>query len=155
MKILHTSDWHLGHTIYNYDRTEEQAEMLRQIEEIVKAQKPDVFLLCGDVYHTSQPSNAVQTMFANSLVKIHEANPGMTIVITAGNHDSGTKHDIFARRGEHLMYSPSETFRLKLALERTTTSTLSKFQAKDMWWQSPMFTSEICPTSSTSTFLKR
>lgn len=95
MKILHTSDWHLGHTIYNYDRTEEQAEMLRQIEEIAKAQKPDVFLLCGDVYHTSQPSNAVQTMFANSLVKIHEANPGMTIVITAGNHDSGTKHDIF------------------------------------------------------------
>lgn len=95
MKILHTSDWHLGHTLYNYDRTEEQMVMLLQMVNIVKEQKPDVFLLCGDVYHTPQPSAAVQTMFTNALVEIHDANPDMTIIITAGNHDSGTKHDIF------------------------------------------------------------
>ena len=95
MKILHTSDWHLGHTLYNYDRTEEQMVMLLQIVNIVREHKPDVFLLCGDVYHTPQPSAAVQTMFTNALVEIHDANPNMTIVITAGNHDSGTKHDIF------------------------------------------------------------
>ena len=95
MKILHTSDWHLGHTLYNYDRTEEQMAMLQQMENIVREQQPDVFLLCGDVYHTPQPSAAVQTMFTNALVNIHEANPKMIIVITAGNHDSGTKHEIF------------------------------------------------------------
>lgn len=95
MKILHTSDWHLGHTLYNYDRTEEQMAMLLQMINIVNEEKPDVFLLCGDVYHTPQPSAAVQTMFSNALVEIHDANPNMTIVITAGNHDSGTKHDIF------------------------------------------------------------
>lgn len=95
MKILHTSDWHLGHTLYNYDRTEEHMVMLLQMVNIVKEQKPDVFLLCGDVYHTPQPSSAVQTMFTNALVEIHDANPSMTIVITAGNHDSSTKHDIF------------------------------------------------------------
>lgn len=95
MKILHTSDWHLGHALYNYDRTEEQMVMLLQMVNIVREQKPDVFLLCGDVYHTPQPSAAVQTMFTNALVEIHDANPNMTIVITAGNHDSGTKHDIF------------------------------------------------------------
>ena len=95
MKILHTSDWHLGHTLYNYDRTEEQMVMLLQMVNIVREQKPDVFLLCGDIYHTPQPSAAVQTMFTNVLVEIHDANPDMTIVITAGNHDSGTKHDIF------------------------------------------------------------
>ena len=95
MKILHTSDWHLGHTLYNYDRTEEQMAMLLQMVNIVKEEQPDVFLLCGDVYHTSQPSAAVQTMFTNALVQIRDANPGMTIVITAGNHDSGSKHDIF------------------------------------------------------------
>ena len=95
MKILHTSDWHLGHTLYNYDRTEEQMAMLLQMVNSVKEQKPDVFLLCGDVYHTPQPSAAVQTMFTNALVEIHEANPDMMIIITAGNHDSGTKHDIF------------------------------------------------------------
>ena len=95
MKILHTSDWHLGHTLYNYDRTEEQMAMLLQMVNIVREQKPDVFLLCGDVYHTPQPSATVQTMFTNALVEIHDANPCMTIIITAGNHDSGTKHDIF------------------------------------------------------------
>ena len=95
MKILHTSDWHLGHTLYNYDRTEEQMAMLLQMVDIVREEKPDVFLLCGDVYHTPQPSASVQTMFTNALVEIHDANPDMTIVITAGNHDSGTKHDIF------------------------------------------------------------
>ena len=95
MKILHTSDWHLGHTLYNYDRTEEQMAMLLQMVNIVREEKPDVFLLCGDVYHTPQPSASVQTMFTNALVEIHDANPNMTIVVTAGNHDSGTKHDIF------------------------------------------------------------
>lgn len=95
MKILHTSDWHLGHTLYNYDRTEEQMVMLLQMVNIMKEEQPDVFLLCGDVYHTPQPSAAVQTMFTNALVQIRDANPGMTIVITAGNHDSGSKHDIF------------------------------------------------------------
>ena len=95
MKILHTSDWHLGHVLYGYDRTEEQQAMLEQMAGIVEQQKPDVFLLCGDVFHTSQPSNAVQTMLSEGLVKIHEACPQMVIVMTAGNHDSGSKHEIF------------------------------------------------------------
>ena len=95
MKILHTSDWHLGHTLYNYDRYEEQQAMLDQMVEIVEEQKPDVFLLCGDVFHTSQPSNAIQTTLSEALVKIHKALPEMVIVMTAGNHDSGTKHEIF------------------------------------------------------------
>ena len=81
--------------MYNYDRTEEQQAMLDQMVAIVEEQKPDVFLLCGDVYHTSQPSAAVQTMLTDSLVKIHEAYPSMTIVMTAGNHDSGSRHEIF------------------------------------------------------------
>ena len=95
MKILHTSDWHLGHVLYGHDRTDEQQDMLDQMVKIVEEQKPDVFLLCGDVFHTSQPSNAIQTTLSEALVRIHEANPKMAIVMTAGNHDSGTKHEIF------------------------------------------------------------
>lgn len=95
MKVLHTSDWHLGHTLYNYDRTNEQKAMLTQMAEIVRKEKPDVFLLCGDVYHTAQPSAAVQKMFSDELVNIRKANPNMIIVMTAGNHDSGSKHEIF------------------------------------------------------------
>ncbi|MBO4328677.1 MAG: exonuclease SbcCD subunit D [Bacteroidales bacterium] len=95
MKILHTSDWHLGHTLYGYDRTEEQTAMLEQLCRLVGEHRPDAFLLCGDVFHTAQPAAATQTLLANALVKIHEAHPDMVIVATAGNHDSGTKHDIF------------------------------------------------------------
>lgn len=95
MKILHTSDWHLGHTLYNYDRTEEQLSMLKQVEDIVRKHQPDVFLLCGDIYHTSQPSAAVQTMLSEAIINIRNANPNMTMIITAGNHDSATRHEIF------------------------------------------------------------
>ena len=69
--------------------------MLLQMVQIVKKQKPDVFLLCGDVYHTPQPSSAVQTMLTNALLEIHKARPEMVIVMTAGNHDSGVRHEIF------------------------------------------------------------
>lgn len=95
MKILHTSDWHLGHVLYGYDRTEEQQAMLNQIEGIIRNEKPDAMVLSGDVYHTSQPSAAVQTMFTDAIMAMHRACPTMTIVITAGNHDSGSKHEIF------------------------------------------------------------
>ena len=95
MKILHTSDWHLGHTLYGYDRTEEQQSMLDQMVDIVTKEKPDVFLLCGDVYHTPQPSAAVQKMLSDGLMNIRNAHPQMTIVMTAGNHDSGSKHEVF------------------------------------------------------------
>lgn len=95
MKLLHTSDWHLGHVLYGYDRHEEQQAMLEQMQEIVRNEKPDVFLICGDIYHTSQPSSTVQTMFTDAIVELHKACPSMAIVITAGNHDSGTRHEIF------------------------------------------------------------
>lgn len=97
MKLLHTSDWHLGHSLYNYDRTDEQHQMLRQIIDIVNVEKPDVFLLCGDVYHTAQPSASVQRLFVDVMAEMHEANPEMKIFVTAGNHDSASRHEVFAR----------------------------------------------------------
>ena len=95
MKILHTSDWHLGHTLYNFSREEEHADMLRQMTRIVEKEKPDAFVISGDVYDTMQPSASVQTMLANALVDIHRANPDMKIVCIAGNHDSGSRHTIY------------------------------------------------------------
>ncbi|MCM1348351.1 MAG: exonuclease SbcCD subunit D [Firmicutes bacterium] len=95
MKILHTSDWHLGHTISGYDRSDEQADMLRQISDLAKMHKPDVLLISGDVYHTGQPSAAVQTLLTETLSRLRRECPEMTIVSIAGNHDSASKHDIF------------------------------------------------------------
>lgn len=95
MKILHTSDWHLGHILYQNDRTEEQQSMLDQMAKIVKDEQPDLFLLCGDIYHTSQPSNAVVSMFNTAIAKLCHQCPSMTMVIIAGNHDSASKHEVF------------------------------------------------------------
>ena len=95
MKILHTSDWHLGHALYNFSREEEHADMLQQMTRIVEKEKPDAFVISGDVYDTMQPSASVQTMLANALVDIHRANPDMKIVCIAGNHDSGSRHTIY------------------------------------------------------------
>lgn len=95
MKILHTSDWHLGHLLYNFSQDEAHRDMLQQLENIVKEEQPDLFLLAGDVYDTLQPSTSAQTMLADALVNIHKANEKMTIVCIAGNHDSGSKHMIF------------------------------------------------------------
>jgi exonuclease SbcD len=94
-KILHTSDWHLGHTLYSYDLLEEQQDMLRQVISIVDREQPDLFLLSGDIYHTAQAPALTQQVFADALVALHRAAPQMDIVCTAGNHDSGSRHDIF------------------------------------------------------------
>ena len=56
MKILHTSDWHLGHTLYNYDRTAEQQSFLRQRTRIVTEEQPDAMVVSGDIYHYSSPA---------------------------------------------------------------------------------------------------
>ncbi len=95
MKIIHTSDWHLGHVLYNYQREEEQRAMLDQMVEAVGKYMPDAFVISGDVYDSVQPTASVQTMLTEALVRIHNAHPEMLIVCIAGNHDSGTRHTIF------------------------------------------------------------
>ena len=95
MKILHTSDWHLGHSLYGYDRADEQMAMMLQMRDIVASEQPDAFLICGDVFHTATPGMEIQRCFAEALLSIHAVRPGMAIVVTAGNHDSGTRLEMF------------------------------------------------------------
>ena len=96
-RILHTSDWHLGHVLYNYSRADEQQHMLLQVEDYVRQYKPDALVVSGDIYHTAMPSAATQRMFTDALLAIHRARPEMTIVITGGNHDSASKLEIDRR----------------------------------------------------------
>ena len=113
MKIIHTSDWHLGHELYGYDRSEEQASALEQIEAIIKKEQPDALLVSGDVFHTSAPSAAVQKSFTAAVMRMHASAPGMTIVITAGNHDSGARHEItrilWETQGVHMIGTISKS----------------------------------------------
>ncbi len=95
MRIIHTSDWHLGHVLYGYPREEAHKDMLRQVVHLVEEWKPDALVISGDVYDTMQPTVAVQTMLSDALVAIHLAHPEMLIVCIAGNHDSGSRHNIY------------------------------------------------------------
>lgn len=94
MKILHTSDWHLGQKLYEYDRKDEQIHFLRQIAGIVADQKPDVMIVSGDIFHVANPNIETQTMFVDELINIHNQYDTMTIVVTAGNHDSYSRLEI-------------------------------------------------------------
>jgi len=94
MKILHTSDWHLGHQLYNYERTEEHLDFLRQLTDIIASEQPDVMVVCGDVFHHASPSAGAQRIYTDALLKMHEACPTMEMVITAGNHDSPSKLEV-------------------------------------------------------------
>lgn len=101
MKILHTSDWHLGHTLYNYDRSQEQQAFLSQLATIVAEEKPDALLVSGDIYHYSAPAAATQRMYTDAMLEIHHAHPEMVIVVTAGNHDSCSKLEIDSSLWHH------------------------------------------------------
>lgn len=107
LKILHTSDWHLGHSLYNNDRTPEQQSMLEQVRDIIGERRPDALLVSGDIFDTSQPSAAVQRMFVDALVSMRDVSPSTTIIVTAGNHDSGVRHEVYreplARLGVYMI----------------------------------------------------
>lgn len=107
MKVIHTSDWHIGQSLYNYDRTREHENFFSQLENIVRNENPDLLLVCGDVYHYSTPSSAAQKLYTDSLLKIHQAAPEMTIIVTAGNHDSSSKLEVdrslWSRFGVHVI----------------------------------------------------
>ena len=101
MKILHTSDWHLGQVFYNYDRSDEQAAFLSQLAGIAAARQPDAVVVSGDIFHTPSPSSAVQRMYVDAMLDLHRACPHATIVVTAGNHDSAAKLEIDSSLWRH------------------------------------------------------
>ena len=91
--FIHTSDWHLGQNFYGYDRSEEQADFLGQLADIVRKRQPDALLVSGDIYHTAAPSNAAVNLYVNAMLDIHKACPTMAIIVIAGNHDSASRLD--------------------------------------------------------------
>ena len=91
MKILHTSDWHLGQSFYNFNREEEFREFFCQLRTIIKKEQPDAMLVSGDIFDVATPSNAIVTMYNKELLRIQQENEGLQTIITAGNHDSPSR----------------------------------------------------------------
>jgi exonuclease SbcD len=87
MKILHTSDWHLGHRLHEQSQYEEQSQFLAWLETYIKSEEVSVLLVSGDVFDTGVPSTQSQKMYYDFLIKL--ANSSCKhVVITGGNHDA-------------------------------------------------------------------
>lgn len=87
LKVLHTSDWHLGRTLYGRKRYEEFEAFLNWLVETIQDNDVDVLLVAGDVFDTTTPSNRAQELYYRFLFRIAESCC-RHVVIIAGNHDS-------------------------------------------------------------------
>jgi len=87
MRILHTSDWHLGKNLEGYSRMDEQEAFLRDFIKIVNEQKVDMVIIAGDVYDSPNPPARAEKMFYDTLKKLSAQGERLTLVI-AGNHDN-------------------------------------------------------------------
>lgn len=87
MRILHTSDWHLGKNLEGCSRMDEQEEFLNDFVEIVKNNDIDLVIIAGDVYDGPNPPARAEKLFYDTLKKLSSNGERLTIVI-AGNHDN-------------------------------------------------------------------
>lgn len=87
MKILHTSDWHIGRTLYGRKRYEEFENFLTWLAESIQKNEIDALLVAGDVFDTSAPSNRAQELYYRFLCRV-AASSCRHVVVIAGNHDS-------------------------------------------------------------------
>jgi len=94
IRILHTSDWHLGLELGGHDRLWEQAQFLDWLLETCRKRSIDALLVAGDVYDSANPSLAAQKLFHGFLARFHQEMPGSQLVVVAGNHDSGARLEL-------------------------------------------------------------
>jgi len=87
MKILHTSDWHIGRALYGRKRYEELEAFLNWLVGLIEDENIDVLLVAGDVFDNSTPGNHAQELYYRFLCRM-AASSNRHVVVTAGNHDS-------------------------------------------------------------------
>ena len=94
MRVLHTSDWHVGRTFHGRDLLGDQEAVLGSLADLVADEGVDVVVVAGDLYDRAVPSGeAVQTC-VRVMARIREA--GARLVVTSGNHDSAARVGAFA-----------------------------------------------------------
>ncbi|OHU85077.1 MULTISPECIES: exonuclease SbcCD subunit D C-terminal domain-containing protein [Pseudoalteromonas] len=91
MKVLHTSDWHLGQQFYEHSRTHEQQAFLDWLAETLVSQNIDLLLIAGDIYHTATPPASAEQQLYTFIKQVKLTCPELHIVIIAGNHDSANR----------------------------------------------------------------
>ena len=89
MKFLHTADLHIGKSVCEHSMLDEQRFILASILDVVKCEKPDAFLIAGDVYDKSVPSAEAVAVLDDFLVRLSET--GTKVFVLSGNHDSAER----------------------------------------------------------------
>ena len=87
MKILHTSDLHLGHRLLERSRLEEQAALLEWLVQIIRQEEVDLLIIAGDIFDTGSPPNSALSLYYDFLHRVADTACRGTIII-GGNHDS-------------------------------------------------------------------
>lgn len=89
LRILHTSDWHIGKRLFNHTRYDEFEAFLDWLHTAISTHDVDALIVAGDIFDTATPSNKAQELYYEFLGKVAKS-PCQHIIITAGNHDSPT-----------------------------------------------------------------
>ncbi len=91
MRLLHTSDWHLGHVLHGMSREREHREFLSWLLRVLEEEQIDALLITGDVFDSATPSATAEATWFDFLAEARRTRPGMDIVTIAGNHDSPSR----------------------------------------------------------------
>ncbi|MGE5313521.1 MAG: exonuclease SbcCD subunit D C-terminal domain-containing protein [Acidobacteriota bacterium] len=112
MKLLHTSDWHIGKLLHKKKRYEEFEQFFAWLETVLRTEQIDALLVAGDIFDTTTPSNRSQELYYSFLSRI-AGTSCRHVVITAGNHDSPTllnaPRDVLRHLNIHVVGCVSET----------------------------------------------
>ncbi len=104
MRIVHTSDWHLGRSFHQVGLLGAQVQFVDFLVDLVRAEGVEAVLVSGDVYDRALPSPDTVSVLADALTRLVDA--GAQVVLTSGNHDSairlGFASDLLARAGVHI-----------------------------------------------------
>jgi len=91
IKILHTSDWHVGKVLKGQSRVAEHIAVLAQLVEIAKAERPELVIVAGDLYDTAAPTPDATRLVTRALSALR--GTGAAVVAIGGNHDNGPALD--------------------------------------------------------------
>jgi exonuclease SbcD len=91
MRLLHTADWHLGHTLHELGREREHALFLDWLLDTLGAAEVDALLIAGDVFETANPTAEAQAAWYRFLARARARFPRLGIVVIGGNHDSAAR----------------------------------------------------------------
>ena len=86
MRMLHTSDWHLGRSLHRADLRAAQSAFLDHLVDTVRTEKVDAVLVAGDIYDRAVPSVDAVELCEDALLRLNAT--GARIVLISGNHDS-------------------------------------------------------------------